>query len=972
MKKPTCEIHNELMYENGFENGYRTWKCKSCLKEERAKIEKLKRKGKKLCGLGVQGRSLIGLVIVLFTLFLIGNISAFCTNSSWSAKQVINITTKDPIVRNNVSVLINVTWNSNMQNNFGDLRFLDPSETLELGYWFYNNTYVDSGSVQVWIKLNNSLSSSNNQTIVMCYNNPLATTTSNISNAFLFGDDFTTNPNPNKWTNVSLTTQFAQGNGIWNISGGSAFRGFVSAINFTNITISSRFAGTKVEGTVNALMGLGNSATAFQRTTTFGMNLNNFDLEITGLANTFGTPINNTFYIGEISFQTNLSVDSSIKNDDKSVINSISGQAVAPVERYIEMEGFTSVSMFDWVYAKTYVISNPNSTFGSEQLNDAIVTQLNYPANSFNTTIKNINFNWTITPTTLNITNWTFFLWNTDSSINQTQFQLENTNQTIIRNLSLTLSNGAYIWNVQACGVGSISGNIKCSFASNRTLNISDLFINSQTFNPTTTEGNVENFTINFSLSNSNTLNSVFFYYNNTKYSPSILFDGTNYIVTQTLTIPSVTTITNNTFFWNINTASTSINTTNNSQMVSNIDIDTCAINSLKILNLTLKDEQTQNLIPSGSSGNGTIEVSVSIYPINNYPDPNFLIVNLSHTYTQTNNASVCLSLDALNSSQYYMDAQIRYSAASYVTKMYNIQKYFLTNTTALQNINLFDLLTSASTTFQITIKDSNFLNIPNALINIQRKYVGQGIYQSVEIPLSDTSGQAIGHFDLNNVLYRISVIQNNNVIMTFNDIAVVCQDPLTTQCVLNLNQPESSLGFPDFSTLGNLSYGMSFNPSTRTVTINFITSDGSVVNMFLNVSSYPNGTSLCSNSLTSSAGNFGCTIPGNFKGSIVANLFSSGNPITTGIFTIPTTSVIVRDSYLYVLALMITIPLLFIDNPIVFGFGIIIGLASAIMLNLYQQTSWLGVGSAITWLVIVVFAVMYKLSHRNREGGVY
>lgn len=56
-------------------------------------------------------------------------------NSTWEFKKEITITENSGSALNNYSVLLNVSKESSMNNDFSDLRFLDSSESSELGYF---------------------------------------------------------------------------------------------------------------------------------------------------------------------------------------------------------------------------------------------------------------------------------------------------------------------------------------------------------------------------------------------------------------------------------------------------------------------------------------------------------------------------------------------------------------------------------------------------------------------------------------------------------------------------------------------------------------------------------------------------------------------------------------------------------------------------------------------------------------------
>jgi len=104
-------------------------------------------------------------------------------NASWEKKKEIQINNTALEVAN-YSLLLNVTYNANMNTDFSDLRFANGSEDTELGYWIENKT--NSEHADVWVKIPYTLTNTTNTTIYMYYKNASeVSSTSNGENAFL-------------------------------------------------------------------------------------------------------------------------------------------------------------------------------------------------------------------------------------------------------------------------------------------------------------------------------------------------------------------------------------------------------------------------------------------------------------------------------------------------------------------------------------------------------------------------------------------------------------------------------------------------------------------------------------------------------------------------------------------------------------------------------------------------------------------
>jgi len=85
--------------------------------------------------------------------------------------------------------LINVTYDSDMNPDFSDLRFTNGSENTELDYWIADK--VDSSYANVWVEIDQPITTTNTTVAYMYFDNDTSVNTkSSIFNTFIFGDDF--------------------------------------------------------------------------------------------------------------------------------------------------------------------------------------------------------------------------------------------------------------------------------------------------------------------------------------------------------------------------------------------------------------------------------------------------------------------------------------------------------------------------------------------------------------------------------------------------------------------------------------------------------------------------------------------------------------------------------------------------------------------------------------------------------------
>ncbi|MCD4739861.1 DUF2341 domain-containing protein [archaeon] len=80
-------------------------------------------------------------------------------------------------------LLVNVSYDTDMNSNFSDLRFIDTDNSTELDYWIEN--YSDSSYAETWVKIN---SSTGNKTIWLYYTNSEANNESNGTAVFSYYD----------------------------------------------------------------------------------------------------------------------------------------------------------------------------------------------------------------------------------------------------------------------------------------------------------------------------------------------------------------------------------------------------------------------------------------------------------------------------------------------------------------------------------------------------------------------------------------------------------------------------------------------------------------------------------------------------------------------------------------------------------------------------------------------------------------
>ena len=148
------------------------------------------------------------------------------------------------------------------------------------------------------------------------------------------------------------------------------------------------------------------------------------------------------------------------------------------------------------------------------------------------------------------------------------------------------------------------------------------VYENSVVYNPTTTEGKIEDFVYSFTTTSE--ITAAIFNYDGVRSSANIYSSGTNKTISiDDYEIPSIETNKNITFFLELTlTGGIKINSTSYIQSVQNLGFDDCSSNTFPLMNMSLYDEKAKTPLT------GTIEV--------NYWIENALFTNKIATYNNT------------------------------------------------------------------------------------------------------------------------------------------------------------------------------------------------------------------------------------------------------------------------------------------------------------------------------------------------
>lgn len=485
-------------------------------------------------------------------------------NNSWEFKRQINLSSTYASARTRYSVKIDIPYNTSMNADFSDLRFLNASETGTLNCW--NQTQVSSTNSTVWCMVPN-LVANDNTTIWMYYGNPTATQSWDITTAFLFGDDF-------PGASISAT-RWATSNGLGgsapSVSGGvlhtlGAVGGWsevITNMNFTqNMSVmwkgnhTTAAAGNKGVGfsecsgpsptfcqapnngtlitTSGSTFGLRNIQGAVSNFPTMSQNANVFDI--------YRINRNMTGALGQ-----RLEGTSSTNSSGSSYTNKEMGVTIGA-------EDTASAVDVDWIFVRNFTNPDPVANIMSEQvvpLPVNISVTLISPVNVSNISTNSVIFNSTLNPTLFsNVTNATLYIWYSNTSIAQRIINSTTNNANIttawVQNVTGLFIDDNYKWNVLACAVNSTSSTACAWGLSNFTFTLDS---NPPVINVTSPRGYIsylvsgKNLTLNWSIVDFQ-LASEWFTFNNQNFTVFGAANSTQFVV-------NATTPTNLTFYAN-------------------------------------------------------------------------------------------------------------------------------------------------------------------------------------------------------------------------------------------------------------------------------------------------------------------------------------------------------------------------------------------------------------------------------------
>ncbi len=475
-------------------------------------------------------------------------------------------------------------------------------------------------------------------------------------------------------------------------------------------------------------------------------------------------------------------------------------------------------------------------------------------------------------------------------------------------------------------------------------------------YNTSIYEGALNVFNAEVILGGSNAISQAIFEYNNTNYTTIISYASGEYEISTSLPAPAVNSDTNLSlgFYLVINGETYLLNS--KIQLVLNTNFKECGAGEDLLLNISLLDEKTRGILI------GDIELNAQLIG----KLTNETVESINTSFQSVSSGAICLTPNS-SWGNYYLDTEIRYSAPDYAAEFYNIQRADLENYPSY--LTVFDLALNDSTEFLLKYQDDNLISVENAVIQLQRKYIGDNIYEVVEAPTTSALGTSISHIDLNNNVYRATVVKQGVVLDIFDNLAFKCENELSGQCTENLLGRIDSQNSVTLETLKDFTYLVS--SINETITTTFIIPSGTPdnINILLTQTDTFGNVSLCNQSITSSAGSIDCSYSNMIGDSAVTlEIHKGGDLEAIESYTIYKDNKIdfLGNNLFIVFILALSLIGMAFSSPewIVINSIITLVLAGSIWLINGIDLS-MGLGSII-WLIVAAGILIFKLSSQE------
>jgi len=390
-----------------------------------------------------------------------------------------------------------------------------------------------------------------------------------------------------------------------------------------------------------------------------------------------------------------------------------------------------------------------------------------------------------------------------------------------------------------------------------------DFVVNNQSYNATTYETSSEEFMLNTSINSSVSTNTYLVYDGLTYLATRQDLDGSA-IFTKTIDIPTLTTETNKSFYWLINTTS-AYTTAITNQTVKPFNFSYCYNNLPRTLNFTIKDEQLN--IP--------VKASFSAF-FNLWIGNGATKKNYSYADTSVTNSTFAFCTNINNTIK--ADASIAYSNPEYLARTHYLNALPINNAT--QVIPLYLLNASVGLKFYFTVVQGAGTRVTNADVSIDRWLTSNRTYTFNSARQTDNIGQFIEYL-IQDGKYKFTVTKNGVLVGVVEQSATCTASPCEITLSLNTISPDTV--FDDYYATysNNTRSTLTFNPTNKMVNYTFLDVLGTAHYFKLVVDKSVNNLSqqnICNVISYTTSGVLFCNVT-NYDGDFIARGYISRSP---------------------------------------------------------------------------------------------
>lgn len=342
--------------------------------------------------------------------------------------------------------------------------------------------------------------------------------------------------------------------------------------------------------------------------------------------------------------------------------------------------------------------------------------------------------------------------------------------------------------------------------------------------------------------------------YSTTKTSSS---DSTNF--TSTVNVGQLSSnLTTAIFYWNYTLNQTDYSTNNFSQTQNNLLFVVCPNYNASYLNISIFDENSPTTY---------IESDVRA-DLNFWTNDSSVYLNQSFILTSQTNYSLCLNYNTT----IHASADFIYNTTGGYA-----ERWFLTNTqlNPTKQMYLYNFQsTSGISELRGILRDESYSYYPDIITKLQRRYVGENIWRTVQMDKSDENGQINYHVIESSQDYQVLFEYGGQQIDQTSTLKFLCTSGI---CSITF------VVIPTVQSINNdLQYEYGFDNQSQIFQVNFTDSTGLTSNLRLLITKETgeSSTTICDNSVSASTGSISCNITG-YTGTIKAQIFAAHSPST-------------------------------------------------------------------------------------------